>query len=274
MSAGRLPFVPCVRFAGLAIRSPLQACSVKILSGAVNSTPAVHILKVHAENKPGQIQVIGRLDQFVTEHFVLRRITPAQTPPLNTGSITVAVAAGTLRKWEPSPRTPQVSPVRYPSSCINARVAQYASNKTTCSDAETRRFRSRHPRTRISNTLNHAYGLVRFALHSTPLTQHPTHSLQSNNCNRLRWSLSRRSWGHSLSRRRIRRGNPNRDEMPEYRSRMDVSLAGSDGPNVDNLLRIECPEEIATLEQRWINSWTSSVLPRLVRLAVHRVIAC
>ena len=50
---------------------------------------------------------------------------------------------------------------------------------------------------------------------------------------------------------------------------MDVSLTGSDGINVDNLLRIEGPEEIATLEQRLINSWTSSVLTRSARLTVH-----
>jgi dynactin-4 len=77
-----------------------------------------------------------------------------------------------------------------------------------------------------------------------------------------------------LSRSRVGRDKPNRDEMPEYRSRMDVSLTGNDGANVDNLLRIESPEEIATLEQRWINSWTYSVLPKSVQSVVHRVIAC
>lgn len=45
---------------------------------------------------------------------------------------------------------------------------------------------------------------------------------------------------------------------------MDVSLTGSDSLNVDHLLRIETPEEIAALEQRWINSWTSSVLIKSV----------
>lgn len=51
---------------------------------------------------------------------------------------------------------------------------------------------------------------------------------------------------------------------------MDVSLTGSDGLNVDHLLRIENPDEIATLEQRWINSWTSSVLTKLARLIAYR----
>ena len=41
---------------------------------------------------------------------------------------------------------------------------------------------------------------------------------------------------------------------------MDVSLAGSDSTDVEHLLRIESPDEIAALEQRWISSWTSSVL--------------
>ena len=49
---------------------------------------------------------------------------------------------------------------------------------------------------------------------------------------------------------------------------MDVTLTGSDTTNVENLLRIENPEEVATLEQRWINSWTSSVLARSVRAMV------
>ena len=73
-----------------------------------------------------------------------------------------------------------------------------------------------------------------------------------------------------LSRSRVGRDKPNRDEMPEYRSRMDISLTGSDSANVDNLLRIENSEEIATLEQRWINSWTSSVLARSARSMAHR----
>ena len=72
-----------------------------------------------------------------------------------------------------------------------------------------------------------------------------------------------------LSRSRVGRDKPKRDEIPEYRSRMDISLTGSDGSNVDNLLRIESPEEIATLEQRWINSWTSSVLTRSAQATVH-----
>ena len=68
-----------------------------------------------------------------------------------------------------------------------------------------------------------------------------------------------------LSRSRVGRDKQNRDEMPEYRSRMDVTLTGCETTNVENLLRIENPEEVATLEQRWINSWTSSVLAGLVR---------
>jgi hypothetical protein len=55
---------------------------------------------------------------------------------------------------------------------------------------------------------------------------------------------------------------------------MDVSLAGNDGANADNLLRIERLEEIATLEQRWINSWISSVLLKSAQSVAHRVVAC
>jgi len=59
--------------------------------------------------------------------------------------------------------------------------------------------------------------------------------------------------------------------MPEYQSRMDTSLTGSDSTNVDNLLRIENPEEIAMLERRWVNSWTPLVTARSARVTVHRV---
>jgi dynactin-4 len=71
-----------------------------------------------------------------------------------------------------------------------------------------------------------------------------------------------------LSRSRVGRDRPNRDEMPEYRSRIDVSLTGNDSANVDHLLRIQSPDEIATLEQRWINSWTSSVLAKSALLLI------
>lgn len=75
-----------------------------------------------------------------------------------------------------------------------------------------------------------------------------------------------------LSRSRVGRDKPNRDEMPDYRSRMDISLTGSDSTNVEHLMRIEGPEEVATLEQRWINSWTSSVLAndlKPLRIPLH-----
>ena len=99
--------------------------------------------------------------------------------------------------------------------------------------------------------------LVRFVLCSTPLTHHPAYPLQYNDRSRLRWSLTRRSWDYPLSRSRVGRDKPNRNEIPEYRGRMDVSLTGNDGANVDNLLRIASPEEIATLER-----WSSSVFPK------------
>jgi len=46
---------------------------------------------------------------------------------------------------------------------------------------------------------------------------------------------------------------------------MDIPLTGSDSVNVHNLLRIKSLEEIATLEQRWSNSWASSVLAKSAR---------
>lgn len=55
----------------------------------------------------------------------------------------------------------------------------------------------------------------------------------------------------------------NKDEMPEYKSRMEISVLGQlgsegDGSDVEALRRMEAAEEIASLEQRWGNSWTTS----------------
>ncbi|KAG1843004.1 dynactin p62 family-domain-containing protein [Suillus subalutaceus] len=56
----------------------------------------------------------------------------------------------------------------------------------------------------------------------------------------------------------------NKDEMPEYKSRMDISVLGQlgsegDGSDVEAHRRMETAEEIASLEQRWGNSWTTSL---------------
>ena len=77
-----------------------------------------------------------------------------------------------------------------------------------------------------------------------------------------------------LSRSRVGRDKSNRDGVPEYQSRVDVSLTASDRTNVDTFLRIETGNSngIATLEQRWIDSWTSSVLPKSVQSVVRLVI--
>ncbi|KAJ7079756.1 dynactin subunit 4 [Mycena belliarum] len=56
----------------------------------------------------------------------------------------------------------------------------------------------------------------------------------------------------------------NRDEMPEYRSRVDIvsaSVRGSGGgeADVDYMRHLENVNEVANLEQRWVNSWATSL---------------
>ncbi|KAJ7758116.1 dynactin p62 family-domain-containing protein [Mycena maculata] len=56
----------------------------------------------------------------------------------------------------------------------------------------------------------------------------------------------------------------NRDEMPEYRSRLDISSASSLGTgggdaDVDSMRHLENVSEVANLEQRWVNSWATSL---------------
>ncbi|KAG1790306.1 dynactin p62 family-domain-containing protein [Suillus plorans] len=68
-----------------------------------------------------------------------------------------------------------------------------------------------------------------------------------------------------LARSRVGRDRTaNKDEMPEYKSRMEIGVLGQlgsegDGSDVEALRRMESAEEIASLEQRWGNSWTTSL---------------
>ena len=55
---------------------------------------------------------------------------------------------------------------------------------------------------------------------------------------------------------------PNKDEMPEYKSRVETAVfsqlgGGGDDADVELLRHMESSEEVAKLEQRWGNSWTA-----------------
>ena len=59
----------------------------------------------------------------------------------------------------------------------------------------------------------------------------------------------------------------NKDEMAEYRSRVDISKAsahGTGGGEVDVIFmsRLEDIGQVATLEQRWVNSWVNPLQTR------------
>ncbi|KAJ7791228.1 dynactin subunit 4 [Mycena olivaceomarginata] len=56
----------------------------------------------------------------------------------------------------------------------------------------------------------------------------------------------------------------NKDEMPEYRSRVDIASASGRGTgggeaDVEYMRHLENVSEVANLEQRWINSWANVV---------------
>ncbi|KAG1836229.1 dynactin p62 family-domain-containing protein [Suillus tomentosus] len=81
-----------------------------------------------------------------------------------------------------------------------------------------------------------------------------------------------------LARSRVGRDRTaNKDEMPEYKSRMEIGVLGQlgsegDGSDVEALRRMESAEEIASLEQRWGNSWTTSLRTsdlRPLRIPLH-----
>ncbi|KAF7364907.1 hypothetical protein MVEN_00361200 [Mycena venus] len=56
----------------------------------------------------------------------------------------------------------------------------------------------------------------------------------------------------------------NKDELPEYRSRVDITAASARGTgggeaDADYMRHLEDVSEVANLEQRWINSWATSL---------------
>ncbi|KAJ7486170.1 dynactin p62 family-domain-containing protein [Mycena galericulata] len=56
----------------------------------------------------------------------------------------------------------------------------------------------------------------------------------------------------------------NKDEMPEYRSRVDIASAsglgtGGGEADIEYMRHLENVNEVASLEQRWVNSWATSL---------------
>lgn len=75
--------------------------------------------------------------------------------------------------------------------------------------------------------------------------------------------LARSTSGRGSGKDRSR----NKDEMVEYRSRVDISKAsahGTGGGEVDVMFmsRLEDIGQVATLEQRWVNSWVNPLQTR------------
>jgi dynactin 4 len=58
---------------------------------------------------------------------------------------------------------------------------------------------------------------------------------------------------------RGRRDEGARDEISEYRSRVEVG-GTNDGANVDFMRRLEEASQVAALGQQWANSWTMDAM--------------
>lgn len=68
--------------------------------------------------------------------------------------------------------------------------------------------------------------------------------------------------------------NLNKDELAPYRSRVEAGAAGGLGhgggeADVDFLMGLDDIGEVATLEQRWVGSWTPSLHGRYVRWSFY-----
>jgi dynactin-4 len=78
--------------------------------------------------------------------------------------------------------------------------------------------------------------------------------------------VGRYNTANPLGRSRGKDKSVNKDEMPEYRSRLEIGDSGMAG-DAEFMKHIEDVGEVAGLEQRWINSWKSSLQTRCVELA-------
>jgi dynactin-4 len=78
--------------------------------------------------------------------------------------------------------------------------------------------------------------------------------------------VGRYNSANPLGRNRGKDKSVNKDEMPEYRTRMEVGGSSIVG-EAEFMKHIEDVGEIAGLEQRWVNSWRSSLLTRCAMLA-------
>lgn len=71
---------------------------------------------------------------------------------------------------------------------------------------------------------------------------------------------------HPQTRSRAKSKNANKDEMPTYRSRVEIGTMSGLGPrgdlDVEKMKHLESPSEVASLEQLWTNSWAVSPLVR------------
>jgi len=66
----------------------------------------------------------------------------------------------------------------------------------------------------------------------------------------------------------------NRDEMPEYKSRLEIAVASTAGTgggeaDVEFMKHIETISEVTSFEQRCVNSWATSVQTRFVYRFIH-----
>ena len=79
------------------------------------------------------------------------------------------------------------------------------------------------------------------------------------------------SFARSTSGRSGRDRSANRDEMSDYRSRLDIATAsivgtGGGDADVEFMKHVENVGDVASLEQRWENSWATSLKTRYVFL--------
>jgi dynactin-4 len=111
-----------------------------------------------------------------------------------------------------------------------------------------------------SSSSSHAHAASSHHIHTNPITAAASSALARDVPGVVKYN--------PLARSRIGKDkSSNRDEMPEYRSRMEISTAGGMGSgigdgDVEFLTHLESISEVGTLEQRWANSWTSSLLSR------------
>jgi hypothetical protein len=213
-------------------------------------------------------------------HFLLsHRIHPTQAtcgqrhlPALASllSSSIVIIVDGTLPMLVLHSRNRQVSPV---STLLLVSLTRHRLTQASCvrTQGQLQKHEDSAPEAlEFERLKEHFEPLLRAATSSTTHSAHIPHShsnpITAAASNALARDIPGVARYNPLTRSHRRDKTAPKDEMPEYRSRLDVASVGTVGAggeaDVDFLRHLETVDEVASLDQRWFSSWAAPLQMR------------